>query len=114
MKKIKFNPTLDALAQVTKTLFDALPNAPRLMRLEVDFKDANGRDRNIDTLVQVPNGWDAVKLAEHIQSTLPDGCILSAIFSVDTGSPIFVNLSVLKECFEEQGLPIPEDLADRM
>lgn len=112
--EIQFDPTLDAIAYVTKALFPSGNGRAEVLRLLVDYKDPDGTDRNMDTLATISRSVTTAQLIKRVRTDLAPGYKLSAISSVDYGRPIYIAPSFLEECMKEQGLPIPDDVGAAM
>lgn len=108
--EIQFDPTLDAIAYVTKALFPSGNGRAEVLRLLVDYKGPDGTDRNMDLLVNAPRSMTTAQLIERVRMSLRPGCTLSAIGSADCGRPIYIAPGFLEETMAEQGLSIPADV----
>ena len=112
-----FDRTLTAAAVFMNQLFAGIPNAPRPLKLQIDFKDKTGRDYNRDMLVMLPQGWDTPDIVKAVRLELAkEDATLSAITPVDIGRPIYVAPGILEECIIEQGsaIPTPAEMAVHM
>lgn len=106
-----FDPMLDAVGYLTRTLYARVEGAPRIMRLSVDYKDPSGTNCCVDVLANIPQDCTTKNLVERVQNTLPQGCTLSALVSVDHMRPIFVSDQFLKEEFGGRFTPEAFDAA---
>lgn len=80
-------------------------------RLILDFKDADGQDKNTDVMVVSPYRTTDESVVEHIKHDIANqGGKLSALAEVmDDGATRLLYLApgYLEECLTEKGLPIP-------
>ena len=83
-------------------------------RLILDFKNADGQDKNTDVMVISPYRTTDETIVAHIkQNIAKQGGKLSALAEVmDNGSirSLYLAPGYLEECLIEKGLPIPSDL----
>ena len=83
-------------------------------RLILDFKDADGQDKNTDVMVISPYRTTDATIVAHIKHDIAkQGGKLSALAEViDNGSirSLYLAPGYLEECLTEKGLPIPSDL----
>ena len=107
MNEITYNPQLNTIAWLTRSLFDG---AMHVLRLAVDYKNPKGIDCSVDLLATLPYGFGTKNLISRVRSDLPEGCELSAIGSIDYMRPIYIAPGFLAESMREDGLPVPDDL----
>lgn len=91
--------------------------APRLRRLIVDYKDSGGADYNHDLLLLCPPEDTDKKLVEDIRNSLSgQGFTLTSLAEVagDSARVLYLHPRYLREAIEEQGMPVPEDMAANM
>ena len=87
-------------------------------RLILDFKDADGQDKNTDVMVVSPYRTTDESVVEHIKQDIANqGGKLSALAEVmDDGATRLLYLApgYLEECLTEKGLPFPSDIKAHM
>lgn len=93
-----------------RTMFDALPGGPIVLRLLADYKGHDGKDYHRAFLVPVPRNWTTEELVKCVQHNLAPGQTLTAVTSLDYMRPIYVTPGFLEETFQERGLPVPDDM----
>lgn len=104
------NQALNAEARLMRTMFDALPGGPIVLRLLADYKGPDGKDYHRAFLVPVPRNWTTEELVKCVQHNLAPGQTLTAVTSLDYMRPIYVTPGFLEETFQERGLPVPDDM----
>ncbi|MBR1566752.1 MAG: hypothetical protein IJ649_08310 [Oscillospiraceae bacterium] len=105
--------------QFFNTLFSPLGgHAPRCRRFMIDYKDAHGRDMNMDVLAAIPRDMTDAQTVKIFQQQYDrGGGKLSAVCEVlpdGSGNCLYFALEALKESIAELGLPIPRDLRAHM
>ena len=94
-------PALAQLARAAQMI--APPGSLLPLRLLVDYKTADGSDRNIEMLSLAPWHMTTDRLIESIRRALAPGCTLSAIGSVDYDRPIYFRPGIIEETVRERG-----------
>lgn len=109
---------LDDMARVMELLTAPMgAYAPRLRRLVVDYKDGSGADYNHDLLLLCPPEGTDKKLVEDIRDSLSgQGFTLTSLAEMagDGVKVLYLHPQYLRESIEEQGMPVPEDMAANM
>lgn len=108
--KVEYDQGLDAAAFAFKMLYAGFPGAPLVLRLQVDFCDADGNDRNMDLLANVPRGITTEQLVERIRGDLAPGCTLSTIGALDYNGFFYLAPGFIERTLIEQGLNVPDDI----
>lgn len=100
--------TADAATMLFEKLLDPLGLRPR--QLVADFKDAGGTDRHMPLTVCPPPSMTDEQLVGHVKALLvQQGYTLTCL--AEGGRCLYIAPGMLEESLQENGIPIPGDMA---